>query len=458
MRVIIGLETHLQLRSKSKLFCSCPTEKYREEPPNSVVCPVCAAQPGSKPWGVNEEALKNALRIAVALNCKVKTDEPIYVQRKNYFYPDLPSGYQRTSTPLGVDGELAGVRIREVHIEEDPGRYDLKSGRVDFNRSGIPLVEIVTEPDIKSPDHARQYLEELQGVLNYLNAAREEAGSERVDANLSYEGHPRIEVKNINSFKGVFTALTYETTRQKTLIDKGIHYVQETRHFDEAQGTTLGLRKKETVSDYRYFPDPDVPPIVIPKKLVEETRKGIPELPAAKRKRLVKQYGLTEQDAFAVSLEPEFVDAFEHVSKEVEARKAAFFMLGVLRKQLNYRGLRLKDSKLLPRHVVELIKMVSAGEVTDKVAEQMLVVFLDKGIPADIRKHAQETGLLGVKAGKELEGFVESVVNENDKAVKDYLGGNEKALHFLAGKIMALTKGKASPEEVHRLLKKRVGK
>lgn len=440
------------------MFCSCPTDKYLEAPPNSLVCPVCSGQPGSKPRGINEEALRNALRIAVALNCKIRAGEPVYFQRKNYFYPDLPSGYQRTSTPVGVGGELAGVRIRDVHIEEDPGRYDLRSGRVDYNRSGIPLIEVVTEPDIKSPEQARQYLEELQGVLNYLNAAREEPGSERVDANLSYEGHSRIEVKNINSFKGVFTALTYEAARQKTLVEKGIEFVQETRHFDEAQGTTLGLRKKETVSDYRYFPDPDVPPLVISGKMVEEMRKGIPELPAAKRKRLVKQYGLAEQDAFAISLEPEFVDAFEHVAKEVEARKAAFFMLGVLRKQLNYRGLRLKNSEILPRHVVELVKMVSAGEVTDKVAEQMLVVFLDKGIPADIRRHAQEAGLLGVKAGKELEDAVEKAVKENEKAVKDYLGGNEKALHFLAGRIMALTKGRAAPEEVHRLLKKKLGK
>ncbi len=457
MRLVIGLEIHLQLRSKSKLFCSCPTEKYLEAPPNSLVCPVCSSQPGSKPWGINEEALWNALRIAVALNCRMEGG-PVFVQRKNYFYPDLPSGYQRTSTAIGIDGELAGVRIREVHVEEDPGRYDLKSGRVDFNRSGIPLIEVVTEPDIKSPEQARNFLEELQGILNYLNAAREEPGSERVDANISYEGHARIEVKNINSFKGVFTALTYEATRQKTLVEKGIEFTQETRHFNEAQGTTIGLRRKETVSDYRYFPDPDVPPVMISEKMIEEARKSIPELPGAKRKRFVEHYGITEQEAYALSLEPEFADAFEEVAKKIESKKAAGFMRGVLRKQLNYHGVRLRDSGIKPRHVIDLLKMVSEGEVTEKVAEQLLVILLDKGVVEDIRKHAEEMGLLGVKTGRELEGIVEKVVAENEKAVKDYLGGRAEALHFLAGKIMALTKGKAAPGEVQRLLKKRLGK
>ena len=241
-------------------------------PANSLVCPTCTGQPGSKPAGVNEEILGKVVQIGLALNCKIVTDESIYVRRKHYFWPDLPSGYQRTSLPVAIDGELAGVRIRECHLEEDPGRYDLRTGEVDYNRSGIPLVEIVTDPDFTSPEHARQFVEELGAILEYLNAARGEPGSTRVDANISIEGHPRIEVKNINSFKGVLTALAFEETRQRNLVKHGIEYGQETRHYDEGRGITIGLRRKETADDYRYFPDPDIPPLVVTPALIEKMR------------------------------------------------------------------------------------------------------------------------------------------------------------------------------------------
>lgn len=454
MNTIIGLEQHVQLKTNAKLFCECPTEGYLEAEPNTLVCPVCVSHPGSKPYGVNEEAVRNAVKISLALGCKVVTEKPILVQRKHYFYPDLPSNYQRTSKPIAKDGMLSGVRIREVHLEEDPGRYDLRTGKVDYNRSGIPLVEIITEPDIKSPEHARKFLDELQAIMNYLNVAREEAGSTRIDANVSIGGHNRVEVKNINSFKGVLTALTYEAMRQKNLIKNNIEIIQETRHFDEGQGTTIGLRLKETAADYRYFPDPDVPPITISEKKVKEIKKEIPELPAEKAKRFVRDYTVSETDAFVITQEKEFADGFEKIAHKIQPRLAARFMRGVLKKQLNYRGLKLSNSGLNEKKIIELLELVEKKRITPKVAEKLLVLMLDEQKP--LKKLPLYEELVGIEKEGIVEEAVEKVLKEYEKAVKDFKKGEEKALHFLIGKVMHLTKGKAHPEIIHKHLKKRL--
>ncbi|MBI5177459.1 Asp-tRNA(Asn)/Glu-tRNA(Gln) amidotransferase subunit GatB [Candidatus Micrarchaeota archaeon] len=454
MKTVIGLEIHNQLASESKLFCACPTKGYRTAPANSLICPSCLSQPGSKPWGINAKAVGNVLKIALALNCKIILDKPVFVQRKHYIYPDLASGYQRTSKPIGENGELAGVKIREVHVEEDPGQYDLRTGEVNYNRSGVPLVEIVTDPDFTSADHARRFLEELSAILDYLGARRSEPGSMRVDANISIEGHPRIEVKNINSFKGVLTALTFEEARQKNLVKHGAQYGQETRHFDEKRGITIGLRKKESVDDYRYFPDPDVPPMVIGEKLVEKIRRGLPELPAQKRERFVRHYNVTGEEAFAICLEKEYADAFEEIAKDGGAKQAANFMRGVVKKQLNYRDLAYRDSKLTVKTISELLAMLEKKEITEKVAEKLLIDFLDKGL--DPRKNAEKEGLLGIHGSQELEAIVERVISENKKPVEDFRKGKAEALHFLAGQVMKLTKGKASPREVREMLEKRL--
>jgi len=455
MKTVIGLEIHAQLKTESKLFCGCPTHNYRDAPPNSLVCPTCLAQPGSKPWAVNSRALEHAVKIALALGCKLVVDNPIFMQRKNYLYADLASGYQRTSTPIGVGGILAGVRIHHVHLEEDPGRYDLKTGEVDFNRSGIPLVEIVTDPDFKSAEHAREFLEEISAILGYLGVARGEPGSLRVDANLSIEGHPRSEVKNINSFKGVFTALTFEEARQKNLIKHSIPYVQETRHFEESTGATIGLRRKETAEDYRYFPDPDVPLILISTVMVVSALKTMPELPSQKRARFEKQYGISAQEAFAICLEQELADCFEQVCKTFDAPKAAKFFRGTLRKQLNYRNLSFGQSRLSAQVALDLLEMVNAKQVTEKVAEELLIAFLTRALSP--RQHAEKEGLTGVAGEAELVKIVEAVVAENPAAVADFERGKQEALNFLVGKIMSATRGKASHEAASSLLKKRQG-
>ncbi len=454
VKTIIGLECHAQIKTDSKLFCGCATKGYREADANTVICPSCAGQPGSKPWRINEEALVKVIKIALALNCKVNVNAPIYVQRKHYHWPDLPSGYQRTSKPVAEDGELAGVRITECHVEEDPGRYDLKSGEVDFNRSGIPLIEIVTDPDFKDAEHSRRFLEELGAILEYLGAGRDEPGSMRCDANISIEGSARVEVKNINSFKGVFTALKFEETRQRNLLKHGMTFGQETRHYDESQGITLGMRMKETAADYRYFPDPDVPPVVITKELVEKLRKELPELPRQKRERFVRHYKITEEEAFALCLEKEYAGAFEEIVKKTDASSAANFMRGVVKKQLNYRSLAYKQSKLSAKTIIEILEMLGKKEVTEKVAEKLLIDFLDAGL--EPRKNAEKLGLLGIHGGEELEKIVEKVISENKKVVDDYKSGKSEALHFLAGQVMKLTKGRASPQEAQEMLKEKL--
>lgn len=457
MKTVIGLEIHLQLKTQSKLFCDCATQGYREAEPNSLVCPTCLSQPGSKPYGINEAALEQGLKIALALNSNVNHEE-ILVQRKHYFYPDLASGFQRTSKPIATGGKLAGVRIREMHVEEDPGQYDLKTGRVNYNRSGIPLIEVVTEPDMDSPDQARQFLDELKAILEYLGASRDEPGSMRCDANISIsidgrEG-TRTEIKNINSFKGVFTALTFEAARQKSLLKNNIAIQQETRHFDEAQGITTLMRKKETADDYRYFPDPDVPPIEIAPAEVTTAAKTMPELPQQKRERFAKHYHITEEEAFAVTLEKPMADAFEAVAKTTDPKTTARFFRTVLKKQLNYRSLEWKDSKLTAKTVTELLAMLEKKQITEKVAEQLLIEFLDHGHAPGA--NAEKLGLLGVQGAKEIASIIENVIAENKAAADDYRNGKAEALHYLAGQVMKHTKGRADPAEVKKTLEKKL--
>ncbi len=441
MKTIIGLEIHVQLKTESKLFCNCETN-YLTAKTNENTCVVCLAHPGSKPYFINEKAMKNAVMIATALNCEIQDE--IIMQRKHYFYPDLPNGYQRTSKPLGVKGKLEGVTIREVHIEEDPGRYDLKTGKTDYNRCGIPLVEIVTEPEIKDFEHAKKFLEELQLILSYLEASREEPGSSRVDANISIEGHPRIEVKNINSFKGVYIALEYEEKRQKKMIQENVTYGQETRHFDEEKGITTGMRKKETLEDYRYSPDPDVPPIEVDKKTT------IPELPKQKRKRLEEKFNITSEEALIMTSERKLADAFEEISKQCNPKLVARFFKGVLKKQLNYRNLKYSE-KLTPE-ILWIEKAIEENKITDKAGETILMEAIDKGEKAE--RIASEQNLLGVETN--IDEIIVKILSENKKAVEDYKKGGEKALNFLIGRIMKETKGKADKNKVMEFLKSKI--
>ena len=459
---MIGLEIHAQLRTESKLFCDCSTDYQKAKGPNEQICPTCTAQPGTKPFAINAKAMEQAMKIMLALECE-EISERIIMQRKHYFYPDLPSNYQRTSTPLGKKGKLAGVSIWEVHIEEDPGRYDLKTGLVDYNRAGVPLIEIVTAPEITSPDHARKFLDELRAILDYLEAARsDDAGSMRADANVSVGGHNRVEVKNINSTHGVFSALTYEISRQKNMVKNGLEIIQETRHYDEEREITIGLRKKETVDDYRYIPDPDVQPIALDKKRLEEIRKSMPELPRQKMERFKKQYGASDDEAHVLCSERAMADEYEKAAKQTDPKTAAVFFRGVLKKQLNWRGMPFGDfvSRGFAAGLEEILSLLSSGKITDKVSEKLLIDLLDGKIPTvagSIEKYSKENGLIGMAGPGELSTLVAMALEQNTQAVKDYKNGEAKALQFLAGKIIGESMGKADPELVQKMLKEKLG-
>ena len=364
-----GLEIHVQLETKSKLFCNCPTN-YKEAPANTNICPVCLNQPGAKPFPTNEKALENALMISLMLNCKIEKGTA-YFMRKHYDYPDLPSGYQRTSIPIGYEGELNGVRIREIHMEEDPGQYKPDKGVVDFNRSGIPLIEIVTEPDMHSPEEARNFLNQLIRVLEYSGGARGE-GTMRADVNVSIEGGNRVEMKNINSIKGAYKALKFEVVRQKNLMKRGIEIKQETRAYLESQMITVSMRSKENADDYRFIPDPDLPPMKIYDNQIEEIKETMPEAPHNKARRFEEEYGLDKETAKVLTSELDLADAFEEVAKEVDPVFAGNWMREELKRVLTYNKFDFTESGISTEDIVEIINLLQNKEITTKAGQRIV--------------------------------------------------------------------------------------
>ncbi len=446
--VKIGLEIHVQLKTNKKLFCECSAD-YLSAEENRNICEICTGQPGAKPMGVNKKALENLLKISLALGCTIKNK--VFFQRKHYFWPDLPSGYQRTSKPIAVNGKLGKIRIREIHLEEDPGRYDLREGKVDYNRSGIPLAEIVTEPDISSPEEAREFLEELAKIIEYLDAGREEPGSSRVDANISVD-ETRVEVKNINSFSGVYSALSYEIFRQKDMIAKGKKIERETRHYDEKTEKTFPLRKKEVEEDYRYFPDPDIPPIFIDQEFIEKIKKEIPELPTQKKERFVKEYKIREREADILVSEIEIANLFEKMAKKYDPIKLSFWIVGPLKKQLNYRNLKLKDSKLNYDDLVCIFDDFYNKKITDDGMETALIKILDEKVRySEIRE-----SLLKVTDLSEIEKVIDDVLSKNENAVMDYKSGNEKVMNFLIGQVMRRLSGRGDQNIIRECILKKI--
>jgi len=451
--VKIGFEVHLQLATGRKMYCNCPTN-YQDVPPNTNVCPICTGMPGAKPLPPNERALDSAIEIALMLGCRVHTDETIYIQRKHYDYPDLPSGYQRTSLPVASGGELEGVRIRELHLEEDPGQYDPVSGTVDYNRSGVPLVEIVTEPDMSSPEHARRFLRSLIRVLEYTGKVRPEAGGAmRADVNISMEGGGRVEIKNINSVKGAYRALKYEIMRQGRMVGRGESVARETRAYLESQMVTVPMRAKEIEEDYRYIPDPDIFPIVIDSSRVERIRSAMPEPPRAREERMVREYGIPADVAGVIASERELADLYEAVVRDVDPMLAATWFRTKLKKVLSYMGLSAAEVGFSPGQLAGLLRMVQSGRITPEQGEMVLRELVSA--PGDPEEIVQRLGLLPV-SGEELRAAVERVIGENSKAVEDYLAGKEEALHFLTGKVLAAVRGRADPREVTEILRKRI--
>ena len=469
-QVIVGLEVHCQLDTKSKLFCGCSTD-YRDDGPNTHVCPVCLGLPGAMP-SINKRSIEYAMKVAKALNCTVLHESEF--SRKNYFYPDLDKAYQITQydKPLAEGGYLEiesdeggerRIQLTRIHVEEDPGRLvhmgNAERGKyslVDYNRAGIPLIEIVSEPDMRSPKEARKFLNKLRATLEYLSVFdSDKEGSIRVDANISIKGHERVEVKNISSYKGVEKALTYEVTRQKNMIRRGQRIERETRHFIESTGITQSSRSKEQEHDYRYFPEPDLRPMH-----VQSWVAGIvlPELPDARRERFVSQYSCSLNHARTLTGELKLANFFEKVvaaDPQGLSTLAATWIADTLIGEMNYRNMNLEGVDAA--RFTELMGILKNGSITDKSGIEVLRVMLDQHMknesaeaPAAIVSRlnlAKTSGDTGV-----ITTAIDEAITENPKALEDYCAGKGGALNFLVGQVMKKTRGKADPGELNRML------
>jgi len=469
--VVIGLEIHVQLNTETKMFCSCSTD-YEDSEPNTHTCPVCLGLPGTLPV-VNERAVEYAVRVGKALDCEVRDETRFH--RKNYFYPDLPKNFQisQYDAPINEDGELVvsvededhEIRIRRAHMEEDPGSLVHKGGSiersnytlVDYNRSGTPLLEIVTEPDIRSPKEARAVVDTLREILEYLDvfdASR--SGALRVDANISIsqdcvEGN-RTEIKNIGSTKGVIRALRYEVTRQKNRLKRGGEVVQETRHYDDDRGVTVTLREKEEEKDYRYFEEADIP-VLRTTEFKDDVR--VPELPRERRARFEDEYGVSDEVAEKLTSRKAVADFYEEVAAGVDVDLAATWVADELLRELNYRdmGIDAVDADAF----AALVELVADGELTDANAVEALRASLDDDEGRSPVEVVDERDLRVVDEDVTVEATREAV-EENPDAVEDYLGGDDEAINYLVGQVMRKTGGSADPAVVNDVLRNEIAK
>ncbi|MDI6870202.1 MAG: Asp-tRNA(Asn)/Glu-tRNA(Gln) amidotransferase subunit GatB [Bacillota bacterium] len=475
---VIGLEVHAELLTESKLFCGCSTEFGAE--PNTHCCPVCLGLPGVLPV-LNRKALDYAIKAALALNAEIASYSKF--DRKNYFYPDLPKAYQisQYDLPLAkkgwlelkVDGQPRRIGITRIHLEEEAGK-SVHSGESiigsefsleDYNRVGIPLIEIVSEPDLRSPAEAHQYLERLKAVLQYAGVSdcKMEEGSLRCDANISLrpvgqaEFGVKVEIKNMNSFRAVLRALEYEVARQTELLDSGTAIVQETRAWDEGRGITVSMRGKEEAHDYRYFPEPDLPPVVIDREWVERLRSELPELPGPRADRFVSQYGLPAYDADLLTSSRRLADWFEAAVQEYhDAKAVSNWVMGDLLRLLKAEEKELDELPLTPGHLGEMLKLIDDGTISGKIAKTVFEEMFHTGKrAADVVK---EKGLVQISDEAELARIVETVIAANPKSVADFRGGKEAALGYLVGQVMKETRGRANPGLVNQLLRDRLSR
>jgi len=474
---VIGLECHVELSTRTKMFCSCANEFGAE--PNTLVCPICLGHPGTLPVP-NERAVEHTITIGLALGSEIAPTSLFH--RKNYFYPDMPKNYQISQYDLPlcvggeldveVDGETRRVGITRVHLEEDTGKttHAGATGRIagadyaleDYNRAGVPLVEVVSEPDLRSPGEARAYLQALRGLLRSLGVSdvKMEEGSLRCDANISVrpEGHEelgtKVEIKNMNSIRSVERALAFEAERQRAALGSGEALVQETRHWDEDRGATSSMRSKEEAFDYRYFPDPDLSPLEPEAERVERLRSELPELPAARRSRLETERGLPA--AQVAQIVDHDWDGFleEAVSEGADANAAANWMTGDLAALLNEAGIQLAESKVTPRHLADLVGLVAEGTISTAGAKQVLAEMFASGAEAAVV--VEERGLAQISDESALGAIVDEVIAENPEPVEQFRGGKEGVIGFLVGQVMQRSKGAANPQEAQRLLRQRL--
>jgi aspartyl-tRNA(Asn)/glutamyl-tRNA(Gln) amidotransferase subunit B len=466
---VIGVEVHAQLRTQTKLFCGCPTSFGL--PPNTQVCPVCLGLPGSLPV-LNERAVEMAVRTGLALNCDMTLANQF--SRKNYFYPDLPKGYQISQYDLpicgpgwleiSVNGKSKRVRIMRAHLEEDAGKNVHDEGaegsHVDLNRAGTPLLEIVTEPDLHSADEVDAYLKTLRDLLVYLDVCdgNMEQGSFRCEPNVSLRPQgqetlgTKVELKNINSFRFAKDALEYEMSRQADILREGGVVAQETRLWDVNKGQTAVMRSKEAAHDYRYFADPDLLPVILDSEWIEELRDTIPELPSARRQRLIQDYQLSEYDAAILTDSKGLADYFEACVKFFPHPKTVSnWVTGELLRELNTSGNSAEDSPVGPERLAELLQLVDSGTVSLKVARELFPELYSTGVTPE--QLVKEKGLLQVSDEGQLNAIINEVLAQHPAQVEQYRGGKEAVLGFLVGQVMKASKGAANPGKVNELLK-----
>jgi aspartyl-tRNA(Asn)/glutamyl-tRNA(Gln) amidotransferase subunit B len=467
---VIGLEVHVQLNTKTKLFCNCSTEFGAE--PNSNTCPVCMGYPGVLPR-LNKEALEKAILVGLALNCKVARYTKF--DRKSYFYPDLPKGYQisQYDMPLNYegylefempDGTIKKVRIIRAHLEEDAGKL-IHSGNVsyvDLNRAGVPLVEIVSYPDMFSVDEAYYYLQTLRNTMKYIGVSdvNMEEGSLRVDANVSVRRKgdtklgTKVEIKNMNSFNFLRKALEYEIKRQISLLEKGERVVQETRLFDVESGKTFTMRTKEEAEDYRYFPDPDLPPVVLTDEYIESLKRKLPELPYQKYKRFIEQYNLPKYDASILTESRELADYFEEAVKHYKGdpKKVSNWIMSEVLRYLNETNKEITDFTVKPYQIAELLRLMDENKINIKIAKTIFPEMIQTG--KDASKIVEERGLIQVSDEGQIEEICKLVLQENPAEVEKYKSGKTNVIGFLVGQVMKKSQGKADPKLVNQILSK----
>jgi len=472
---IIGLEVHVELNTKTKLFCGCESRFGAE--PNSLVCPICLGLPGVLPV-VNKKAVEKHIMAALSLGCEIL--EYSKFDRKNYYYPDMPKNYQisQYDLPIALKGSLnieisngkkKKIGITRIHLEEDTGKsiHGGETGSImesdytllDYNRAGVPLMEIVSEPDMRSPEEAYLYLTGLKKILNWIGVSdcRMEQGSLRCDANISLrkKGESKfgvkVEIKNMNSFKSVRSALEFEEKRQADILKKGGKIVQETRGWEEDRGITVSMRSKEYAHDYRYFPEPDLAPLKISRKWVSEIKKSLPELPDIRKERFIGEYKLPEYDASVLTTSREMSDFLEEAVVVCgDPKQVSNWLMSDISKYLNEKQVEIQETKLSASALGKMINMIKEGTISGKIGKKLIAELLDNGgDPGDIVK---KKGWVQISSEEELLPVIRKAIDENPKAVEEYLGGKKSAIGFLVGKIMKATRGKANPGVVNKLL------
>lgn len=471
---VVGLEVHTELKTKSKIFCGCTTEFGGA--PNTHVCPVCLGLPGVLPV-INKKVVDYAIKVGLALHCDILQFNKF--DRKQYYYPDLPKNFQTSQYDLPiclngyldieVDGNTRRIGITRIHMEEDAGKLvhsgntisDSNSSNVDYNRTGVPLLEIVSEPDIRSGAEAKAYVEKLRSILQYLDVSdcRMEEGSLRCDANISIRlmGDTKLgtksEIKNMNTLTGIQKGIEYEALRQAQLIEDGGSVVQETRTWDDAQGITLSMRKKEKENDYRYFPEPDLVPIIISDEQIEAARQSLPELPDQKLARFIEELKLSREDATILTSTRQSAEYFESaIAAGSDPKTVANWMLGDLSKMVNENNLTFDKAKVTPQQLSAMITLIEKGTISGKIAKKVIVSMWNTGKDADTI--VKEEGLVQITDTSAIEEIVKQVIANNPKPVEDVKSGNNKAIGFLVGQVMKESKGRANPGLVNQLLQK----